>query len=42
MRHVKYTLGFEMVVLLLPKENLVKNGLPLQVQETLALRRPMP
>ena len=42
MRHVKYTFGFEIVVLLLPKESLVKNGLPLQVQETLVLRKPMP
>ena len=42
MRHVKYTFGFEMVVLLLPKVSLVKMK-PFQVtQQALVLRRLMP
>ena len=43
MRHVKYTFGFEMVVLLLPKVSLVKNGMPFQVHnQALVLQRLMP
>lgn len=34
--------GYEMVVLLLLKVNLVKNGLPFRVHLALVLRRPMP